>query len=209
MEKQRTPYLIPPRYDIDALLSADYTSHAVAIDIPDQFWGALDAVPESSTHWYYRPDSSLYYPEVMVRDFLTYDTMTNNGFATGLFYSGGVPAFYRGLRAVRALGHKKATELMERALAVFKANGIPEFTSFPDDPLCGECPDWDKEGVQRMHEAGYDLRELIDNELSPLYSEWWNLDSLKERFDPDNPSVRYRICEYLNEHRELLRSRKA
>lgn len=208
MEKQRTPYLVPPRYDIDALLNMDYTSHVVSIDLAQAFWEIIDTVPESNEHDYYRPDSSLHQPELIVRDLLRYRTMTNNGFATGLFYSGGVPSFFRGLRAIRAIGHKKATELMENALTVFRANGVPELTSFPDDPLYGECPDWDFDAFRRMDEAGYELEERIANETRHLDSDWWALDEFREHFDPANPSVGYSICDYLHRHRDLLRSRK-
>ena len=44
MEKQRTAYLLPPQYDIDA----DYTDTRVAYKIIDTLWGFLDILPDSA-----------------------------------------------------------------------------------------------------------------------------------------------------------------
>src|SRR5580765_2278112 len=153
MTKQRTPYPSPPQYDIEALLAVNYTNPQVAFDIVDTLWGAIDTLPESADHDYFRPDSALLHPEVIVRDIARYDGMMGNGFGTQIFYSGGIPYFFRGLRALRTIGHKKAIELAESALAVFKANGVPELASFPDAPVFGECPDWPFEAFRKLGEA--------------------------------------------------------
>ena len=80
MSKQRMPYLTPPRYDIDALLSSDYTDLRTAMDIVDRWWGAIDEdVPKSEEYDFFRPDSALLYPEMIVRDLCRFQTTMNNG----------------------------------------------------------------------------------------------------------------------------------
>jgi hypothetical protein len=208
MGKLRTAYLVPPHYDIDALLASDYADARVAYRIIDTFWGFLDILPDSTEHDYFRPDSALLYPEVMVRDIARYDSGLGNGFGVQIHYSGGLPCFFRGLRALRTIGHKKGIELAEGALAVFKANGVPEYTSFPDDPVCGECPDWPEKEFRKFNEAPYEVNQRIIDQTRHLDSQWWALWHFETEFSSDNRSLPSSICDYLNQHRQLLRSRK-
>ena len=93
MEKERTPYLIPPHYDIDALLDVDRTQRLVADEIVDSIYDAIETVPKSDEHDYFRPDSSLLPPEVTVRDINNFDMSMGSGLLTNSAISAGYPVF--------------------------------------------------------------------------------------------------------------------
>lgn len=47
----RIPCLIPPTYDIDAILDVDLTNVAVTFDVLQNFWDALDKLPPGVHHY--------------------------------------------------------------------------------------------------------------------------------------------------------------
>ena len=213
MTKAPTPYLLPPKYDIDALPNVDLTARDVAFKTAQTLWEAIDGVPQSEAYQYFRPDSSLLNPEVTLRDFCMFDTSMGNGWSTSLGYSNGLPTFFRGLRALRTIGHRRGIEMAEAVLVSLRQLGVPELTSFPDDPFYGFCDDWDIKAL----EFGWGSEEIIAKKFGPtgldFDSQWWEISHTywdrHEQFVPDDPPVCYTLCDYIVRNRELLRCRES
>ena len=186
----RPPCLTPPQYDIDELLDTDLTAPRVAFKVIDHVYTAIETNLHGGA---FRLDSDLSTPEVVVRDIHNFNMALNSGFRSCLGYGGGFQIFFRGLRAVRLIGHKKAIAIAEAVSDVLKANGAREPSLFPED-LRGDCDvDWELE-VKDMPA----LFDQIDKLTRHLDDEWTDIHEL----------LYYATCMYLDANRELLRSRK-
>lgn len=202
---QRVPCLVPPGYDIDAILGVDLLSIEGSFAAVAKIYEALEALPPGVHH--FRPDSALFPIEVAVRDLCRFDVSMGNGFACSLGYSGGIQIFYRALRAVRMIGHQKARALLEAVRDVLVANGAREPSFFPDD-LYERCDvDWDVEledlpGFDKQVEAA--SRGLDDQwlDISHCYGNRY------ARVSVEDPSLQYGVCEFLTANKGLLLNRR-
>ncbi len=196
MSLQRTPCNIPPEYDIDALLAVSYTDPKVAFNIVDNIYAAIEKRPPGRV-LYFRPDSALLTPEVVVHDLVNFDMSMNSGFSSCLGYGGGFTCFFRALRALRILQHKKALALAETVRDAMAAAGAREPSVIADDNREGTDvnADWDKV----LEDSGDAFWEHIDKVTRPLDGEWFDMD----------PYLYHAICVYLDANRTLLRCRKA
>lgn len=205
MAKQRTPYQLPPRYDIDALLdrSPEVGGGASAVDA---VWAAIEEVPESTEHDYYRPDSALLEPEVVVGDVCRSASTMGNGFSVSLGYSGGILCFSRALRSLRVVGYREAVEVMETVADVLGREGYRVFTTFPEDPIYGWLDEWGETGGCLDWEAEQRVEAVAGRHGRDLDSRWWAVD----RQGPAGGTPLDRaVCGYLEGNRELLRCRKS
>lgn len=196
----RIPCLVPPTYDIDAILSVDLTDPSAAYNAAAKLWEAIDAVPPGC---HFRPDSALLPPELAVRDLLRFDVSMGNGFAVSLGYSGGLQIFFRALRALRVIRHQKALALVEQVRDVLVANGAREPSVFPDDLYEGCDVDWDEE-IHDMREFDQKVQRFTRH----LDDQWWDISHNHGGSGLEDASLQQGICQYLNSHQELLRSRK-
>ena len=103
---------------------------------------AIETIPPG---YGFRPDSALLTPEVVVRDLENFNMSMGNGFHACLGYGGGFTMFFRALRAVRIIQHKKGIALAEAVRDVMVANGAREPSIIADDNHEGTDVDWDKE----------------------------------------------------------------
>jgi hypothetical protein len=212
MAKIRAPYRPPPQYDIDALLDAGLSQPDAAFSVVDSLWTAIEGVPKSLEHDYFRPDSMLLEPEIAVADICRFSTTMGNGFSVNLGYPGGILRFSRALRSLRLVGHPKALTIMETVLQRLQELGFRAFTNFPDDPVYG----WSSEWPEGSGALDWESEHRLEVETGPggldLDSQWWELDRSGlgkcAPFLPDDPSLHCGICRYLDAQRELLRCRK-
>jgi hypothetical protein len=202
MSLQRTPCFIPPQYDIDSLLNVDFTSAKNAFDVVDQLCTAIEKRPPGGI-LYFRPDSALLLPEVVVRDLYNFVISMGSGFSASLGYGGGFTCFFRALRALRIIQHRKGLALAEAVRDVMVANGAREPSNFADDPREGADVDWDKE-----LEDVPDFDDRIQEATRHLDEEWFALSHCVEKSDPSDPPLHVAICFFLEANRELLRCRK-
>jgi len=204
----RVPCPTPPSYDIDDLLRADWTHGETAQDLVEKVYEALEDVGPGEA-FYYRPDSILFPPEIVVRDMTNFNMSMLSGFESSLGYGGGFTVFFRALRALRELQHEKGLALAERVREVMVANGAREPVRFEDDVREGTDAndDWD-----RLYDEVPDFLDRVGRETRPLDSAWWDLcgpAGEDGREDPNHPSLHYAICACLESQRELLRGRRA
>jgi hypothetical protein len=200
----RIPCLIPPTYDIDAILDIDPTDPQAAFRAAAKLWEEIDKLPPG---YHFRPDSALLPPELAVRDLLRFDVSMGNGFSVSIWYSGGFQIFFRAVRALRVIQHRRALALVEQVRDIMVAHGAREPSVFPDD-LYEHCEvDWDYE-IPDMKE--FDQKVTALNR--PLDDEWLDISHCygmnQAVSGPENPSLHQGICQYLNAHRDLLRVRK-
>jgi hypothetical protein len=204
MNTLRIPCLVSPRYDIDALLNQDLTAPNVAFEVTDAVYQAIESDLHGGS---YRPDSALLTPEVVVRDLRNFDMSMGSGLAA-CFANGGLQCFFRALRALRIIQHRKGLALAEAVREVLQASGAREPSRFPDDPLYGDCDvDWDREledvpDFDARVEEG--TRHLDDGWFEISHNYWIE----HQRFTPEDPPLHYTICAYLDANRAPLRSRK-
>jgi hypothetical protein len=201
----RIPCLLPPQYNIDAILDVDLTGEKIAFDALEKFWEAIDELPPGV---HYRPDTALLWPELMVRDLCRFDVSMGNGFAASLSYGGGFQIFFRALRALRVIKHRRALALVEAVRDVMVANGAREPSRFPDDLYEGCDVDWEEE-VPDMRELDRNLESMTKTKA--LDDQWFDISHNYgdyTHFAPEDPSLHQGICQYLSANRELLRCRK-
>jgi hypothetical protein len=201
----RIPCFIPPKYDVDAIVDIDLNDPQAAFNAASKFWEVIDALPPG---YHFRPDSALLTPELAVRDLLRFDVSMGNGFSVSIRYSGGFQIFFRAVRALRLIQHRRALALVEQVRDIMVTHGAREPSVFPDD-LYEHCDvDWDYE-ISDMQEFDQKVTALIE----PFDQDWWeishNYGMNPAISDPQNPSLHQGICQYVSSHREMLRSRKA
>ncbi len=200
----RSPYLTPPVYDIDAILEHGCSNSHQAFDAILSLYEAIEQIPESTDREYYRPDSSLLVPEVVLRDIIRQDLHLSNGFAAGFGYSGGIPFFFRALRAMRVVGHPEALRILEAVREIVLSLGVSEPTAYPDDSLQGDYGvDWDVELEDKP-----DFDDEFEKSTRAFDDQWF---AISHNYQDDSgaaPSLHQSLCEYLNKHRAELRVRK-
>jgi len=194
---------IPPRYDIDAILDVDLTARFASDDAWRAVYEALWAPGEND----YRPDSVLFFPEIVARDLMNLDVALGNGFVCSFGYGGGLQCFFRGLRALRAIQHKKGLAITEAVNEALQANGAREPSRIGDSifEMCNV--NWDDE----IRDEPEFMRQ-VDQAIGHLDDEWWDISHSywigDKRLDPEDPDLAYSVCMYLNVNRDLLRRRK-
>jgi hypothetical protein len=203
---QRTPCLVPPRYDIDAVLDVDLAAPHAAFNAMNALCEAIEKLPRGL---HFRPESSLLTPEVVVRDLCNFDISMGNGFASCLSYGGGFACFFRALRALRIVHHQKGLALAEAVREAMAANGAREPSSFPDDHIYGTCDvDWDKE-LENVPDFDSRIKQStgqLDDAWFDISHTYWDKHKV---LAADDPPLHYSVCIYLNANREMLRRRKS
>jgi hypothetical protein len=209
MSYTRIPCPIPPQYDIDTLLNVDLTAPHVAFEVMNKIYEAIEKLPRGN--YSFRPDSALLMPEVVVRDLCNFDMSMGNGFYACLGYGGGFTCFFRALRALRIIQHKKGSALAEAVRDVMVANGAREPSSFDDDNHEGTDVDWDEE----LKDMGgfFDQIEKPIRHLDNVNDGWHDIshaywDRCNRVLVPEDPPLHYAVCKYLDANRDLLRCRK-
>jgi len=103
--------------------------------------------------------------------------------------------------------------MAEAILAALKEHGIPELTTFADDPIYGWREDWDLEALNKFDwGVGKYISEQFGYEGIDLDGQWFDVShcywNKHKEFASDDPPVDYTVCKYLDQNRPLLRCRK-
>lgn len=209
MPYQRKPFQVPPRYEIDALLSRDLKTPHVAFEVMQELWCAIEGgLPKD----YFRPDSSLLEPEIVVSDIGRWSTMMGNGFVVALETSGGILCFSRALHSVRIVGHRKAIAILEQVRELLQQSGFEAFTDFPDDPIYGWREEWDDQSGALDANGSEQLAKATGEHGVDLDRQWWAIErsyfESRTAVDVNDPPLEYAVCNYLVANRALLGSRK-
>jgi len=119
--------------------------------------------------------------------------------------------FFRALRAVRIIQHKKGIALAEAVRDVMVAHGAREPSVIADDNHEGTDVDWDKEldiaeFFNRIEKPISHLDEVNDGWHDIVHSYWGRRNKV---LVPEDPPLDYAVCKYLDANRDLLRCRKA
>lgn len=211
MSLEPSPYRTPPEYDIDELLSQDFMAppangQNAAYEILEKIFEALEKLPKGV--YGYRPESSLLPPELVVLDLWRFQLSMGSGIGSSLTYGGGFGIFFRALRALRVLKHKKALALAEAFRDAMVTAGISEPLRYPDANIYGDFDvDWESELDQAP-----DFWENIEPAEKPFDQGWSELThnywSKNKAVDPENLSLFCSLCVYLKANQSLLQTRK-
>jgi hypothetical protein len=202
---ERVAYTELLRYDLRTLLVRDLLLPHVASKAADAVCALLETVPQSDVVTYYRPDSQLLPPELYARDLLQFEVTMGNGWAVSLGYSSGIILFYRALRALRAIQHRRGLAMAESVADFLRQHGIAELHTFPDDYCFGVCAEWD---LAELNRYDWELEQKLSAFTGPkgvdLDSDWWDVGrsyfGRRTRVDEQDPPLEYSICRYLLQH---------
>lgn len=102
MKSENGPSILPPEYDIDALLDVDRTAPTAASEIIFALHSILEMATTSAGTRVYRPDSLLLKPEITFMDYMCLNLSMGNGFGFCI-EDQGLQTFYRSLRSLREM----------------------------------------------------------------------------------------------------------